>query len=90
MTLLSKQEINGMHHRMHMCGLSKETATLPPDGGCKEKIFPSEDGKQLDGTFCECWKNACNQSTKNHSINSNKMLLMSFACLFLIMKYMLL
>ena len=78
-----------MHHRMHMCGLSNQTATLPPDGECKEGIFQSEDGKQLEGTICECWKNACNHSTKNHSINSNTMLLMSFACVFVIITYML-
>ena len=57
-----------MHHRMHMCGTSKITAFQSSEGGCKEGIFQTKEGQELEGTFCECWKNACNYSSRTYLI----------------------
>ena len=57
-----------MDHRMHMCGTSKITAFQSSDGGCKEGAFQTKEGKQLEGTFCECLKTACNHSSRIHLV----------------------
>ena len=56
-----------MHQRMHMCGISNITAIQQPDGGCQEGVFQTKEGNQLEGTFCECWTNACNHSSSLYS-----------------------
>ena len=55
-------EIGGKYTRIHMCGMPKETASF--EDACQQKIFQSKDGQQLDGTFCECGSDGCNESSK--------------------------
>ena len=42
--------------------MPKETASFEDD--CQQKTFQSKDGQQLDGTFCECGSDGCNESSK--------------------------
>ena len=58
-----------------MCGLPTKTVSKSNDG-CSEGIFPSQNGKQLDGTFCECWNDGCNNSINIMPYNVQQMLLL--------------
>jgi hypothetical protein len=69
------KEIDGSYTRIHMCGLPQKTTTAE-NKDCSEGAFPSKDGKQLDGVFCECWKDGCNKSTILAFLSVKKMLLL--------------
>ena len=69
------KEIDGSHTRIHMCGLPQTTATENNDE-CSEGTFPSKDGKQLDGIFCECWKDGCNRSLMLAPLGLKKLLIL--------------
>ena len=68
-------EIDGKYTRLHMCGMPKETASFGND--CQQKIFQSKDGQHLDGTFCECRSDGCNESNKIVPLDKVFFLLMS-------------
>lgn len=58
-----------------MCGVPTKMVSKNNEG-CSEGIFPSRNGKQLDGIFCECWKDSCNISMNIIPLNVQHMLLL--------------
>ena len=64
-----------------MCGKPNKVATTNDE--CQKGLFETEEGQKLDGTFCECRSDGCNDSPKHFTWNKNHIIALPFFYIYL-------